>query len=267
MFYTNGTYSAEHPAAEFFSTQILTTEWADPVDAMNAVYPVAVSGDGTVTAYALDRPDGQWSVLLVNKDPNHDHTITLTFHDTAMGLNQVFGGAVRMVSFGVDNYTWHANGANGYASPDGPATILSLASDGATFTLPRGSLTVLRGFLPAKQSPASRPMDLPTPASVPATSSRKPQPQVAKDLTDVFFALAAQEPIDAWPISDRTSIQTSPWDNKEERRFSGAEAVPAPASGIRAVSYSFARSTKSCVHAPRSVGVDQKSVELFFFLN
>jgi len=150
MFNVDNNYNIKQDVAQYFSAELLTQEWAEPVDAMHTVYP-AVSdikddkGDVLVTAYALQRPDGQWGVLLVNKDQHNDHPVYVIFADQAGG-NHYFQNSVAQVSFGADEYLWHAAGAQGYAKPDGPAvTSTEGGGRGVEYILPRASVTVLRG--------------------------------------------------------------------------------------------------------------------------
>jgi hypothetical protein len=48
--------------------------------------------------------------------------------------------------FGSEQYLWKADGAKSYADPDGPHVARTIAgSPSAAFTLPKASVTVLRG--------------------------------------------------------------------------------------------------------------------------
>jgi len=52
--------------AQYFATQLITKEWVEPVDEPHRLYKVASdvkdsSGNLLVTAYAVERPDGQWA--------------------------------------------------------------------------------------------------------------------------------------------------------------------------------------------------------------
>ncbi|HWZ83475.1 MAG TPA: discoidin domain-containing protein [Terriglobales bacterium] len=152
MFNVDNSYSIKQNVAQFFSSQLLTQEWAEPVDAMHTVFPAAsdiqdADGNVLVTAYALQRPDGQWSVLLVNKDPHNERPVTVRFHDAGSGAHY-FENAVTQLSFGNEEYSWHPDGAHGFAEPDGPA---SKSNDpggaGVQYLLPKASITVLRGTI------------------------------------------------------------------------------------------------------------------------
>jgi hypothetical protein len=104
------------------------------------------SGNLLVTAYAVERPDGQWSVMLINKDHDNGHAVKVTFANPETQHERFFSGQVDRITFGVDEYQWHADGANGRADPDGPPSKSTVAgSPGALYQLPKASITVLRG--------------------------------------------------------------------------------------------------------------------------
>jgi F5/8 type C domain-containing protein len=151
MFKVDAHYNVTQDTAQFFSAQMLTQEWVDPGDGSHFVYPASTDikddkGHVLVTAYSLLRPDRQWSLLLVNKDQSNPHSVVVEFHNSAGHSNHYFHGTVRQVSFGADNYVWHAEGQNGYARPDGPAVISDQSGGkGVEYTLPKASVTVLRG--------------------------------------------------------------------------------------------------------------------------
>jgi hypothetical protein len=151
MFNVDAHYNVTQDTAQFFSAQMLTQEWVDPGDGSHFVYPASTDikddkGHVLVTAYSLRRPDKKWSLLLVNKDQLNPHSVVVEFHDSSRRSNHYFHGTVRQVSFGADNYVWHAEGQNGYARPDGPAVISDQSGGkGVEYTLPNASVTVLRG--------------------------------------------------------------------------------------------------------------------------
>jgi hypothetical protein len=152
MFDVDNHYNIEQDVAQYFSAQLLTQEWVQPVDAMHTVFPASSDikdgqGNVLVTVYALDRPDGQWALLLINKDKHADHPVLVTFNDQSGG-NHYFQDAVTQISFGDDQYRWHAAGAEGFARPDGPAlTSTQGGGQGTQYLLPRASITVLRGTI------------------------------------------------------------------------------------------------------------------------
>ncbi len=56
---------------QYLATQVITKEWVQPADVIHKLYKVSSDvkdhdGNILVTAYAVERPDRQWSVMLVN---------------------------------------------------------------------------------------------------------------------------------------------------------------------------------------------------------
>ncbi len=167
---------------QYLATQVITKEWVQPVDAIHKLYKVSSDvkdkdGNTLVTAYAVERPDGQWSVMLVNKDQDNDHSVKVAFSDPVARHDRFFSGTVDRVVFGAAEYQWHpdpvpATGAtgedgepdddnsagagrrprmSGHAAPDGPPSKSTVTAGGADtlYELPKASIIVLRGKLAA----------------------------------------------------------------------------------------------------------------------
>lgn len=153
MFNVDSSFNIKQVTSQYFAAQMLTQQWSEPVDEQHAVYPASsniVDGEGhvLVTAYSALRPDGQWALLLVNKDQFTPHALTVDFHNSGNNSDHYFQGTITQISFGADNYTWHPAGQNGHANPDGPAVTSSESGGkGEQYTLPASSITVLRGMV------------------------------------------------------------------------------------------------------------------------
>jgi len=119
---------------------MINLEWVLHRSGVHQMF-ASTSGNEDVTSYALHRPDGNWSLLLVNRDESEPHTLTVAFRD-AKGTRG-FAGPVTMVTFGSEQYVWKPDGAKSYADPDGPP--VARVVQGNQFTLPKASITVLRG--------------------------------------------------------------------------------------------------------------------------
>jgi hypothetical protein len=138
---------------QYLAAQLITKEWVQPVDAPHRLFRAASdvtddAGNVLVTAYAVQRPDGQWSVLLVNKDRENDHEISLAFADETTKRTRSFDGAVERITFGAAEYQWHQTDLVGHADPDGPPARTTLRGDpAAKYVLPKASVVVLRGKL------------------------------------------------------------------------------------------------------------------------
>jgi hypothetical protein len=151
MFVTDDTLTKLAPTSQYHATRLLTQEWVVPGDAPHEVFPVTSdarddAGHVVVTAYALARPDGEWSLLVVNKDPASARRVRIRFEGGA--APRAFAGPVRMSVFGPAQYVWHEGGENGHAAPnDPPAAATAPGGADAVYTLPPASVTVLRGRL------------------------------------------------------------------------------------------------------------------------
>jgi hypothetical protein len=136
---------------QYLATQIITKDWVQPMDAPHRQF--AASSDVTdaagtlmLTAYAVERPDGQWSVMAVNRDQYNDHAVKIVFTDSLAKHDRHFLGKVDHITFGSNEYVWHEEGTRGHADPDGPASRSTV--EGGTdvlYQLPKASITVLRG--------------------------------------------------------------------------------------------------------------------------
>ncbi len=109
MFTINGNYEIQQPLAQFFVAQLINLEWAKTDGGEHEVYAAHSdvddgAGHELVTAYAVKRPDGQWAVMLVNRDQQAAHKVRIEFHGAAGGN---FSGAVEVATFGSAQYQWH----------------------------------------------------------------------------------------------------------------------------------------------------------------
>jgi hypothetical protein len=172
MFTVDASYKIQQPLAQFFVAQLINLEWAQPAGGEHQVYSAKSDiGDGAgrelVTAYAVKRPDGEWSLLIVNRDQENAHRVRIDFRgastanpDSAAG----FVGPVEISTFGSAQYKWnpprtrfmaHAEEAakptivaytNGTADPDGPILRSKQnAAKDALYDLPAASVVVIRG--------------------------------------------------------------------------------------------------------------------------
>jgi hypothetical protein len=104
-------------------------------------------GNVLVTSYAVHRPDGNWSLMLVNRDENNSHVIRVKF--SGGHQDGSFDGEVNLATFGTEQYVWINDGPNSHADPDGPLVARTVAANSqSTFILPKASITVLRGKVP-----------------------------------------------------------------------------------------------------------------------
>jgi len=142
--------SVKQKLSQFHASQLITREWVQPGHGLHGVFPASSditdgSGRKLVTAYATHRPDGQWSLMIVNKDQENGFKVPVVF-DGDHGHAGHFAGPVTVSQFGKAQYRWHAAPDGGYADPDQPPAVSTVTANGSTqFTLPPASITVLRG--------------------------------------------------------------------------------------------------------------------------
>jgi hypothetical protein len=167
MFTVHPDYSINQPLPQFFTSQMINHDWLQ-ADGANQLFPAASdvndgAGHSLVTAYAVKRPDGQWSVMLINKDQENGHRVRLEFTGSSNSHAQ-FSGPVAESLFGRAQYHWEppSRGFNahlpeslsappqmyhgGHAHPDGPI-VRKETPGNSDFELPAASVVVLRGRL------------------------------------------------------------------------------------------------------------------------
>ncbi|MGB9433224.1 MAG: hypothetical protein WBQ89_13345, partial [Candidatus Acidiferrum sp.] len=146
-------YRVTNYPPQYLAAQVITKEWVQPLDAPHKLFKTTSdltddAGNVLLTAYAVERPDGQWSVMLVNKDRENDHEVSVTFADETRKHARYFDGPVERITFGSTEYQWHQAETGGHADPDGPATKTTLkGGSAAKYVLPKASIIVLRGKL------------------------------------------------------------------------------------------------------------------------
>jgi hypothetical protein len=167
MFTVDAGYQIQQPLSQFFVSQLVNVEWVQPGSGEHQMFPAKSdiddgAGHTLVTAYALKRPDGQWSVMAVNRDQQNGHRVRVVFQD--QDAARVFSGKVEVATFGRNQYAWHPAetefmahsehagepsvivNTKGMANPDGPILhTTETAGRDTLFDLPAASVVVIRG--------------------------------------------------------------------------------------------------------------------------
>jgi hypothetical protein len=168
MFTIDAGYQIEQPLAQFFVAQLVNLEWVQPFGGEHQVFAAKSdiddgAGHALVTAYAVKRPDGKWTVMAVNRDQQNGHRVRISFDGPADKPGS-FAGSVEVSTFGRAQYQWHpahtrfmAHAENsgeptivatskGWADPDGPIVHTEVTGDKNTmYELPAASVVVVRG--------------------------------------------------------------------------------------------------------------------------
>jgi len=144
-------YNVSGYTAFYFAAHMINLEWVAHRSGVHRMFPSSADlkdGDGqsVIASYAVDRPDGNWSLMLINRDPSAAHSVRVNFRDAERGKAGWFAGSVAWVTFGSEQYVWKEDGAGAHADPDGPP-LGRVVPGGreATYELPKASITVLRG--------------------------------------------------------------------------------------------------------------------------
>jgi hypothetical protein len=150
-FVANEKLEISQHASQYFASQLINLEWVKHGAGVHQLFPAVTdvwddAAHTLVTAYAVKRPDGLWSLMVLNKDPSNAHSVKIEFRDATGNTASHFSGPVTMVTFGAEQYVWHSEGPKSHADPDGPAAITTVNSaPGGSFNLPRASVSVLLG--------------------------------------------------------------------------------------------------------------------------
>jgi hypothetical protein len=145
-------YKINGYTALYFAAHMINLEWVQHRSGVHQLFSSSTDikddqGNVLVTSYAVHRPDGNWSLMLVNRDQNNAHAVRIAFA-TPRTRESSFSGPVTMTTFGSEQYVWKDEGSNSHADPDGPPVATTVMSDEqTTFILPKASITVLRGKL------------------------------------------------------------------------------------------------------------------------
>jgi len=141
----------KHHTAQYFASQILNLDWVKHGAGEHELYGTVSdlmdeAKHALITAYAVKRPDGDWSLMIINKDPSNAHEVQLAFEENGQDTGAQFVGPVKTVTFGAAEYVWRPSGATSHADPAGPAKkATAVWKAGQAVSLPKASVMVLTG--------------------------------------------------------------------------------------------------------------------------
>lgn len=147
MFAVDEKYQITQPLSQFFASQLINLEWLKPGNEAHEIYAAQSdvrddAGHILITAYAVKRPDGQWALLVINKDQENAHKVSVTFHNAHTGGDTSFTGRIATFTLGPAQYRWDP--LRRVAESTG---VLKNAIDASNnlVELPAASVVVLRG--------------------------------------------------------------------------------------------------------------------------
>ncbi|HJZ66058.1 MAG TPA: discoidin domain-containing protein [Candidatus Acidoferrum sp.] len=150
-FVSNENYEIKAYTSPYYAAHMINLEWVQHRSGVHQMFPASADlkdGDGNllVTAYAVHRPDGNWSLMLVNRDENNAHTVRVSLENAKEKRSSFFVGNTSWISFGSDQYVWINDGPNSHPDPNHPPVATTIDANSQTiFTLPKASITILRG--------------------------------------------------------------------------------------------------------------------------
>lgn len=150
-FVSDENYTIKGYTSPYYAAHMINLEWVQHRSGMHRMFASSSdvkdeAGNVLVTSYAVLRPDGNWSVMLVNRDEDSAHAVRVAFADSSNNREASFSGPVTFVTFGSEQYVWVNDGPNSHPDPDHPPVATALAATPETiFMLPKASVSVLRG--------------------------------------------------------------------------------------------------------------------------
>jgi len=154
LFIADDRWRVRAPTATYFGARMINRDWIGPPGEPHQLFPLSIAG-GTlfglerVSAFALRLPEGTWSLLVINKNPNDAYHLNVEFLEKGERIPALAHGD--LIQFSRAQYRWQAAGERGRPAVNrGPAT---LAGQGLPVEVPAYSLTVLRLTQPADGGP------------------------------------------------------------------------------------------------------------------
>ena len=154
LFSMNSGGDISYRFATYFGARLLTQEWLKPSDGWHEIYSVSLNlrhrkGESLLGVYSVHRPDGLWSLLLINKDPRRAYRVQVRFHNESTGMITSFAGPVDLFQFSPAQYVLSDDQNDPYPiKAEPPVHMVTPGAPMQSFELPAYSLTVIRGAGP-----------------------------------------------------------------------------------------------------------------------
>ena len=73
LFTADENFQIKQETSQYFASRLINLEWVKPCNELHHTYRAAcdlrnAAGHELVGSYAVERPDGQWSLMLINRD-------------------------------------------------------------------------------------------------------------------------------------------------------------------------------------------------------
>src|SRR5262249_16197229 len=147
----------------YYAAQLLTKEWLQPVSEQHEMFPVTTkeTKNGAhglpvvasakawvpgrvVTAYAVRRPDKQWALIAINKDPKRGAQLNVEFNLSSHKQRLILVGEFDITQPARRQPAWQKKGQTAHPTPTLPPVKIPRKAP-PIYDLPPYSLTILRG--------------------------------------------------------------------------------------------------------------------------
>ncbi|PWT92524.1 MAG: hypothetical protein C5B55_06265 [Blastocatellia bacterium] len=150
LFFMDENGKIQYPYAPYYGARLVTQDWLGS-KGLHELY-LATVNDSTqrdlniLSAYPVHRPDGLWSVLLINKDPQQSYKLKIRFQTGGRELS--YTTPLEMFQYSAAQYVLNNDKSNPVPIKNDPPSSTTLNRENAdSVELPAYSLTVLRGKL------------------------------------------------------------------------------------------------------------------------
>ncbi|MBI4724155.1 MAG: discoidin domain-containing protein [Rhodomicrobium sp.] len=132
----------------YYGGKLVAEEWLGAPEGVHMLYPAQAAGaggsDASVAAYAAHRPDGQWALLILNKDDSRERTASVSFDDGKSG--SAWRGPHDVFQYSPSQYKWKPNKDEGYPEiSEPPVKTQTSSQEPLSLRLPPMSITIVRG--------------------------------------------------------------------------------------------------------------------------
>lgn len=136
----------KYKTSAYYGMQMLTHFWAQPSDSLLEMYPSTCSmvnkkKSTLISSYSLRKPDGTWSLMIINKDPHKTWNVNVEVENnvsksiTPLPLQH-------LIQYSKEQYHWEADGMMGHPAIDRPPVTKKI-KEANNILLPPYSLTVI----------------------------------------------------------------------------------------------------------------------------
>lgn len=130
----------------FYMMQSIINYWAQPAESMVEIYPaksdiLTNKKQPFISAYCLRAGDGQWRIMLINKDPRRSLGVKVNIENTISGHVSPLDSK-HLLQLSKKQYHWVADGMNSHPSKSQPPVLKNI-SEGSKILLPPYSFTIL----------------------------------------------------------------------------------------------------------------------------